>query len=42
MFQKLRRKGCYIPKQELHIMLLLRYGKTNPMTVNLTFGLSDV
>ena len=42
MFQKWRRKGYYIHKQELLIMHHQKYGKIPHMTVNLIYGHLDV
>lgn len=39
MFLKLLRKDCYILKQELHIMLRLKYGRISLMTISQTYGL---
>lgn len=38
MFQKLLRKDCFIHRREHHIMLHLKFGKTNHMITNQTFG----
>jgi hypothetical protein len=42
MFQKLRRKVYFTPKQELLIMQVPKFGKINLMIIRVIFGLLAV